>query len=87
MRNLVGRKCCLVLSKVKLQMIKPTNISSLMVPALERQISGHLPASASIENQTDLDTFLVTLLSALCIASFCWSSLLLFGLLTARPSH
>ena len=49
------------------------NAGSPTLPASGRQISSHLPASGSVEDQTDLDTFLIALLDALCSA-FRWSS-------------
>ena len=44
------------------------------LPASRGQIFGHLPASGSVEDQTDLDTFLIASLDAL-RSAFCWSSL------------
>ena len=51
MRDLVGIKCCLVLSGVELQMVISPNAGSPTLLASGRQISGHLPVSGSIENQ------------------------------------
>ena len=59
-RDLVGIRCCSVLSGVELQMIKPPNIGFPTLLASGRQIFGYLPASGSIENQTDSDTVPVT---------------------------
>ena len=50
------------------------NAGSPTLPASGRQISGHLPASGSVEDQTDSDTFLIASLDAL-RSAFCWSSL------------
>ena len=36
------------------------NAGSLALPAPEKQIFGHLPASSSIENQTDSDTLFLS---------------------------
>ena len=53
------------------------NAGSPMLLVPRRQISGHLPASGSVEDQTDSDTFFVVSpsLDALCSTFFYWSSL------------
>ena len=84
---MVEIRCCSVLSGVELQMVKPLNAGSPTLPVSGRQISGHPPASGSIENQTDSDTYLVASslvasLDALRSAPFCWSSSLSFGRLS-----
>lgn len=62
---------CLVFNGVKLKMIKSLNAGFLTLSTLEKQIYSPLPAFCSIENQTDLDTFFVISVDALCSMFFC----------------
>ena len=70
-------RCYSVPSGVELQMVPSTKCRLPDAPASGSQISGHLPTSGSIENQTGSDTFLVVLpsLDALRSAFFRWLSL------------
>ena len=69
-KNLIRISCYSILSEGQTTNSHSANVGFPALFASRRQISGHLLASSSIKNQTDLDTFLATLFDMLHSAFF-----------------